>query len=714
MQRIRLTLAGAVQGTGFRPFVHHLATELGLAGWVRNTPAGIVIEVEGAAEALARFRQRMRHNHPPAAWIAHEEATLLPEAGLRGFEIVPSRGDEAPAAALLPDLATCPDCLAELRDPAARRHRYPFTNCTRCGPRYTIITALPYDRPNTTMRDFNLCPACAREYTNPTDRRFHAQPIACPACGPQLADTVENAASALAAGRIVALKGIGGYQLLVDARNEAAVARLRERKQREAKPFAVMAPSLDQARAVAHISDEEARLLQSAASPIVLLRIHNPAALAESVGSGSPWVGLMLPYSPLHHLLLEAFPHIVVATSGNLTGEPICVSNEEAHERLVSVADLFLDHNRPVARPCDDSVTRAGPGGVSLLRRARGYAPLPVWIGGTGAAPRVLATGGHLKNAVALHIGRQVVLSQHIGDLDSPESRAAMRRTIEDLEQLYLWTPELIACDLHPDYYSTLWAHEQGLPVREVQHHHAHVAACAAENGIEEPYLGVAWDGAGLGADGRIWGGEIFRVENGRFERVSHLLPFLLPGGDAAMKEGERPAAGLLHALGEPTRYSALFNRGLHCIETTSVGRLFDAVAFLSGIAPRNRYEGEAGLRMEAAALAETGERPYEMPLHDGVADWAPLVDQFRRAPSPRRFHATLARWVASVATQARVHTVALSGGCFQNDLLTRMTAAALKAEGLRVALHQRVPANDGGLALGQAVLATDPRYAPE
>jgi hydrogenase maturation protein HypF len=714
MPRIRLTLAGAVQGTGFRPFVHHLATSLALAGWVRNTPAGVVIELEGPADALAAFRTRLHSEKPPAAWIAHEEATNLPPGGLEGFVIAPSGTDEHASAAILPDLATCAECLAELRDPAARRHGYAFTNCTRCGPRYTIITALPYDRPNTTMSGFAMCTACSGEYTDPTDRRFHAQPIACPACGPCLTPGIGKAAAALRAGRILALKGIGGYQLLVDARDEQAVQQLRERKQREAKPFAVMAPSLEAARALAFISGEDERLLTSAAAPITLLRLRPGAPLAASVGQGSPWVGLMLPYSPLHHLLLEAFPYPVVATSGNRTGEPICVSNEEAESRLGGIADVFLHHDRPIARPCDDSVARAGPAGVTLLRRARGYAPLPVWIGAANSAPRVLAVGGHLKNTVALHLGSQVVLSQHIGDLDTPEARDAFEATIAELQRLYRVTPELIACDLHPEYTSTLWARAQGPPVRAIQHHHAHAAACAAENGLTEPYLAAVWDGTGLGTDGRIWGGEFFLAENGRFHRIAHLRPFLLPGGDAAMKECERPAAGLLNALGVESRFTPLLTRSLQCVETTSIGRLFDALAWMSAIAPRNRYEGEAGLMMEAAALRESDERPYPFPMRDGAADFAPLVEQFRRAPSPRRFHATLAQWIVDVARLAGVRTVALSGGCFQNDLLTRMSCAALTSAGFRAALHQRVPANDGGLALGQAVLAADDRYAPE
>jgi hydrogenase maturation protein HypF len=423
MPRIRLTLTGAVQGTGFRPFVHHLAAGMELAGWVRNTPAGVVIEVEGPS--AEEFRGRLCAGCPPAAWIAQLEVTRLPPAGLAGFMILDSENEAEPSAAILPDLATCPECLAEIHDPRARRFRYPFTNCTRCGPRFTIVKSIPYDRPGTTMQGFALCADCAAEYRDPVDRRFHAQPIACPACGPRLSEPLERASEALKSGQIVALKGIGGYQLLVDARNEGAVSRLRERKSREAKPFAVLAPDIEAARALAEISGEEAGLLESAAAPIVLLRARPDSGLAASVNQGSPWVGVMLPCSPLHHLLLDHFPHPVVATSGNRAGEPICITEVESEGRLSGIADVFLHHDRPIARPCDDSVVRAGPGGVSLLRRARGYAPLPVWIGGNGLKSCVLAVGGHLKNTVALHLGRQVVLSPHIGDLDTPEARDA-------------------------------------------------------------------------------------------------------------------------------------------------------------------------------------------------------------------------------------------------------------------------------------------------
>ncbi|MBA3973672.1 MAG: carbamoyltransferase HypF [Candidatus Solibacter sp.] len=699
-KRLRISLAGALQGVGFRPFVHNLAVSMGLAGWVRNTSSGALIEIEGAAVDLDEFRRRMRAQLPPAAMILAEEFSWLAPSGAAGFEIQASEPDELKTAALLPDLATCPDCLREMRTTGERRFGYAFTNCTRCGPRYTIIEAIPYDRPNTTMAGFELCPACRAEYGDPQDRRFHAQPVACPACGPRLSGSVGPAAALLGEGGILALKGIGGYQLLCDARDEAAVVRLRERKLREWKPFAVMMPSMDELRRHARVSDEEAALLASAAAPIVLLEAMAGTGLAPAVRRGSPWLGAMLPYSPLHHLLMEAFPHPLVCTSGNLSDEPIAIANDEAHARLGAVADAFLDHDRPVARPCDDSVARITAGRTTLLRRARGYAPLPVWTG--RAMPKVLALGGHLKSTVALAVGRQVVVSQHIGDLDSPESRDAFVRTIEDLCRLYGFKPDLAACDLHPDYFSTVHAGSFGCEVVRIQHHHAHAASCIAENGLQGAVLAVTWDGTGLGTDATIWGGEMFLSECGRFERVAHLRPFLLAGGDAAMKDCSRPASGILHGLGRPSAHGELIEKRLNCVETTSIGRFFDALAYLGGLTERNRFEGEAGLLMEAEAMREDGSRMVPMP----GGDWRELAGAFIGKPSARMLHESLAGWIVETALETGVKQVALSGGCFQNALLVTLAVSGLETRGIRVATHQRVPANDGGIALGQAVLA--------
>ena len=707
-KRLRISLAGALQGVGFRPFVHNLAVSMGIAGWVRNTGSGALIEAEGEETRINEFRRRLKAELPPAAMILAEEFSWLAQSGVAGFEIQASEPNELITAAMLPDLGTCPECLKEMRTRGERRHGYAFTNCTRCGPRYTIIEAIPYDRPNTTMAGFELCASCRAEYENPRDRRFHAQPIACPVCGPKLSGSIESAAAVLSDGGIVALKGIGGYQLLCDARDEGAVARLRERKLREWKPFAVMMPSMEELRRHARVSEEEESLLGSAVAPIVLLEAIDGADLAPAVRPGSPWLGAMLPYSPLHHLLMEAFPHPVVCTSGNLSDEPIAISDAEAHQRLGAVADTFLEHDRPVARPCDDSVARITAGRTTLLRRARGYAPMPVWTG--RAMPRVLALGGHLKSTVALAVGRQVVVSQHIGDLDSPESRDAFVRTIDDLCRLYGFKPDLVACDLHPDYFSSVHASSFGCEVVRIQHHHAHAASCIAENGLEGTVLAVTWDGTGLGTDGTIWGGEMLLIEGGRFERVAHLRPFVLPGGDAAMKDCSRPASGILHGLGRPSAHSALIERRLNCVETTSVGRLFDALAHLGGFTERNRFEGEAGLLMEAAAMRENGGRAVRMP----GGDWRELAEKFIERPSARMLHESLVEWIRETAEEAGVRQVALSGGCFQNALLVTLAVQALERRGIRVATHQRVPANDGGISLGQAVLASRESYRAE
>ena len=729
-ERLRVSLAGAVQGVGFRPFVYRLATELQLHGWVLNSSAGLVVEVEGPRESLDIFQERLERDKPAAALVLAREAIWLEPVGLAGFEIRKSDAEAEKSAGLVPDLATCPACLAELRDSANRRFGYPFTNCTACGPRYTIVLDIPYDRPNTTMQSFRMCPECQREYTSPEDRRFHAQPNACPLCGPHLwietsaqekpqvvSGAGASACQALRAGRIVALKGIGGFQLLVDARNEDAVARLRLRKHREEKPFALLVPSLEVVRQIAHVSQAEEALLRSPAAPIVLLRPRAGAGIAPNVARFSPYLGCMLPYSPLHHLLMDECGFPVVATSGNRSDEPIAIDNLEATERLGGIADLFVMHDRPIARPCDDSVVRVARGRESVLRRARGYAPLPVRI--AHDLPPVLAVGGHLKNTVAIARGRQVYVSQHVGDLDTAEARAAFERAIEDLCRLYRFQPTVVACDLHPDYASTRWARDLGLPVIAVQHHQAHVASCAAENDLRGDYLGVGWDGTGFGLDGSIWGGEFFLVRGPVFERVAHLRPFRLPGGEKAIREGWRAAAGLLYeAFGadavENPVIRRMLERGVNSPLTTSVGRLFDAVACMAGVARVNRFEGQAAMQLERAIGSCVTRDCYPLSERDGVADWAPLIEavsaDVRNGTAidliSARFHNALAGWIVEVARRTGVGQVALSGGVFQNSYLVERTVAELESNGFRVATHQRVPANDGGIALGQAVIA--------
>jgi hydrogenase maturation protein HypF len=754
-QRLRITLRGAVQGVGFRPFVYRVATEMSLTGWVLNSSSGLVVEVEGAPDELRRFEQRLETERPKASVVTARESEWLPFQGFTEFEIHHSEVDSAKSVNVLPDLATCGDCRSELFDPSNRRYQYPFTNCTNCGPRYTIVVDIPYDRPNTTMHEFVLCPACREEYENPSDRRFHAQPNACPVCGPKLNGTIADVAAALRRGEIVALKGIGGFQLLVDARQPEAVARLRQRKHREEKPFALMMPSLEAAREYCEISPTEQELLESQAAPIVLMRPRTDTDIAWNVAHCSPYLGVMLPYSPLHHLLMRECPFPIIATSGNRSDEPIAIGNEEAATRLKDIADHFLMHNRPIVRACDDSVVRLTRGRAGILRRARGYAPLGIHMS-REVAP-VLAVGGHLKNTVAIGVGQNIFLSQHIGDLETLEARHAFERAIDDLCRLYSFTPEAVVCDLHPDYASTHWAEKAGLPIIRVQHHQAHVAACAAENNVEDPYLGISWDGTGYGLDGAIWGGEFFRVENHQYERVAHLRPFALPGGDAAVREGWRSAASLLFELekqkipglanptgpldklrassgapvveenekrgmphvspllrdlgGQNPRVQTMLERGINLIPTTSVGRLFDAVSSITGLAQQNRFEGQAAMLLENEIGALRIEEAY--PLLSG--DWGPLIVEVLRdtregVPIPQiaaRFHNALVNWVVEVAGQVALNHIVLSGGVFQNRYLTERTATTLESLGFVVHTHRQVPPNDGGIALGQVVMSS-------
>ena len=733
-QRLRITLRGAVQGVGFRPFVYRLATEMSLTGWVLNSSSGLVVEVEGTPEELRRFEQRIEAERPKASVVTARESAWLPAQGFTEFEIHHSDIDSVKSVNVLPDLATCTDCRNELFDPANRRFQYPFTNCTNCGPRYTIIVDIPYDRPNTTMREFMLCPACREEYENPANRRFHAQPNACPVCGPKLDGAIADTATALRRGEIVALKGIGGFQLLCDARQPAAVARLRQRKHREEKPFALMMPSLEMAREYCEMSSAEVELLESQAAPIVLLQPKSGTDIAWNVAHCSPYLGIMLPYSPLHHLLMRECPFPLIATSGNRSDEPIAIANDEAAIRLKDIADRFLMHNRPIVRSCDDSVVRLSRGRAGILRRARGYAPLGIRVS-RSVAP-VLAVGGHLKNTVAIGVGQDVFLSQHIGDLETLEARHAFERAIDDLCRLYSFKPEAVVCDLHPDYASTRWAEDSGLPVIRVQHHQAHVAACAAENHVGSPYLGVSWDGTGYGLDGAIWGGEFFRVENNQYERIAHLRPFNLPGGDAAVREGWRSAASLLFEVSGGTEYGDrlprlsgersstagqlqlgmtkqvrhMLERKVNAVPTTSVGRLFDAVASITGLAQQNRFEGQAAMLLENEIGRLRTEEAYPFSSGDWSSSISAVVEDQRTgipvSVIAARFHNALVNWIVEVAAHCGLKQVVLSGGVFQNRYLTERAAAMLEAKGFVVLTHRLVPPNDGGIALGQAVMA--------
>jgi hydrogenase maturation protein HypF len=730
-QRRRITLRGAVQGVGFRPFVYRLATELSLTGWVLNSSSGLVVEVEGPADDLTLFQQRLELERPKVSVITVRESSSIAVEGSARFEILASDNDSGKSVNVLPDLATCRECREELFDPANRRFEYPFTNCTNCGPRYTIVVDIPYDRPNTTMRDFTLCPECRTEYENPLNRRFHAQPNACPVCGPRLTGTIEDAVEALLQGKIVALKGVGGLQLLVDARQSDAVARLREHKHREEKPFALMMPSLEMAREYCEISPAEVQLLESQAAPIVLLQPKPGTGLAPNVAHRSPYLGVMLPYSPLHHLLMQECRFPLVATSGNRSDEPIAIDNEEAASRLGDIADHFLMHDRPIVRACDDSVVRLTRGRAGILRRARGYAPLGIRV--RNALPPVLAVGGHLKNTVAIGVGQDVFLSQHIGDLETVEALGAFEKAIADLCRLYSFKPEVVVCDLHPDYASTHWAERSGLPVIRVQHHQAHVAACAAENNVDGEYLGVSWDGTGYGLDGAIWGGEFFHVQGNQLERIAHLRQFGLPGGDVAVREGWRSAASLLFEVSGGTeggdsrprlsgdqsspagqlslsKVRTMLARKINVVPTTSVGRLFDAVASITGLADQNRFEGQAAMLLENEIGGLRTEEAYPLPR----GDWGPLIsavvaDQCAEVSVPMiaiKFHNALVNWIVEVAESTELKQVVLSGGVFQNRYLTERAAAKLESRGHEVSTHRQVPPNDGGIALGQAVMS--------
>jgi len=834
LHRLRVEIAGAVQGVGFRPFVYRLATELSLAGWVINDTRGVFIEAEGETVRLEQLLQRLPAEAPPNARITRIEHAWLPSAGYTRFEIRHSDHAGERQVIILPDLATCPDCLTELFDPANRRYRYPFINCTNCGPRFTIVEALPYDRPNTTMRNFALCPECQHEYTNPLDRRFHAQPNACAVCGPEAAfwaregererkgerekergrdwrleigdsqdagspplplsrsplheseAAIQKAADAIRRGEIVAVKGLGGFHLVVDARNGAAVEELRWRKQRPTKPLAVMARDLEQATTLCAVSPAAAGLLRSQAAPIVLLPRRVDAPVAAEVAPGNPDLGVMLAYTPLHHLLLADLGFPIVATSGNLTDEPVCTDEWEAMVRLGEIADAFLVHNRPIARHADDSVLWFVDGAPQFLRRARGYAPLPVQA--PQPLPTILGVGAHLKNTVALSIGAQVFLSQHIGDLETAPAYDAFQRVIADFLRLYEAQPIAIAHDLHPEYLSTKWAEERAgdwrlgdwrleigdrergkggegekgnspddtppisnlqSPVSPsspllipVQHHHAHLAACLADNGATGPALGLIWDGTGYGSDGTIWGGECLLGDAGDFTRAAHLRPFRLPGGEAAVREPRRVALALLWELyghevftwewlpsirsfadHERRLLASMLVKGVNAPITTSMGRLFDGVSALIGLHQRVTFEGEAAMALEhCAAPDEIAAYPFSInepliltslpsPL---LLDWKPLIEgilaDLRRHENTGviavRFHNTLVEMGTAVAQRIGQPQVALSGGCFQNRRLTETMTQRLRHNSFTVLLHRQTPPNDGCISLGQVMVA--------
>jgi hydrogenase maturation protein HypF len=749
--RLRLMIRGAVQGVGFRPYVHRLAESLDLSGFVRNIAAGVVIEVEGPSEVVEEFLRRLPIEIQKPARIVHIETTRMTPIGSCGFEIAESSAEGGRSALIMPDIATCADCLTELFDPKDRRFRYPFTNCTHCGPRFSIVESIPYDRPNTSMRRFKMCPECQAEYDDATDRRFHAQPNACPVCGPHLEfwdncgailathdSALTMAVDAIRTGRVVAIKGIGGFHLVVDAQNEISVRRLRIRKHREEKPLAIMMRDIDAVATVCEVSDAERRLLSSPAAPIVLLRRRIDkyhGGVASSIAPCNPNLGIMLPYSPLHHLLMDQLDIPIVATSGNRSDEPICTDEEEARERLVDIADFFLIHDRPIVRPVDDSVARIALGSEMILRRSRGYAPLPIVL--REESEPVLAVGAHLKNTVALANGSNIFISQHIGDLETPEAFCAFEHAADTLQCLYDGHPQVVACDLHPDYLSTQYARRINPRPFAVQHHHAHIAACMAEHQLTGEVLGICWDGTGYGPDGTIWGGEFLRATSEQFQRVAHLRTFSLPGGSRAVREPRCSAFGLLYktfgaasldmdelapmrsfAVGERRAMARMIKQQVNSPRTSSAGRLFDAVASLLDLRQTAQFEGQAAMEIEFLAGDIAGAKPYPFELCDGgntvQLDWRPMVRAIvheLRSGTPRghiaaRFHQTLIGMILAVAGRQGMKHVVLTGGCFQNMILLEGAAHRLQSAGYAVYWPQLVPPNDGGIALGQAVVA--------
>jgi hydrogenase maturation protein HypF len=754
--RTAVRVEGVVQGVGFRPFVYSLATGLGLGGVVGNDADGVFAEVEGSADAVAEFLTLLQQDAPPLARIDRVSTRSVALTGSACFTIVPSRAGAARRALVSADTATCADCLRELADPGDRRYRYPFINCTNCGPRFTIVRDVPYDRPHTTMSGFAMCAQCAAEYHDPADRRFHAQPVCCPACGPQLrlvdaagaprpaaaADPLAAAGALLRSGGVLAVKGLGGYHLVTDAGNVAATAALRARKHREDKPFAVMVADLAAARQLCAVDDAAAGLLTSARRPIVLLprlpqaeRTDGP--IAPAVAPGNRHLGLMLPYTPLHHLLLAAAACPLVATSGNVSDEPIAFRDADALARLAGVADAFLLHDRAIHIRTDDSVVRAVGGRPFVVRRSRGYVPEPVRV--KHAFPRhVLACGAELKNTFCLAKDRHAFVSHHIGDLENAEVLRSFTAGIEHFRRLFDIEPQVVAHDLHPDYLSTKYAVElAGVDLVGVQHHHAHIASCLADNGADGPVIGVAFDGTGYGTDGTIWGGEFLVADLAGFERAACLEPVPLPGGAAAIRQPWRMAAVYLAEAGPdalPGRLAvrdrnegqwpavlAMAERGINAPLTSSAGRLFDAVAALLGVRDEISYEGQAAIELEQ--LADPGERAaYSAGITAGTQQLRVRGADLVRAAADdlatgisgpvvaARFHNGVAAAIIAVCCRLREETglevVALSGGVFQNLLLTSRVSAGLAEAGFRVLLHRQVPCNDGGISLGQAVVA--------
>lgn len=748
---LRLAVNGIVQGVGFRPFIYQLAHQYGLKGGVANTSSGVTICIEGSEKKVRAFIHDLTEKSPPLAHISEISTSYEPAGGYEKFTIQASQRQPSRWALISPDTAICNDCLRDLFDPKDRRYKYPFVNCTNCGPRYTIIDNIPYDRPNTSMKHFVMCQECRKEYDDPTNRRFHAQPNACAVCGPSVAlydsrgtrvlarDSIEKTAGFLKEGYIVAIKGLGGFHLAVDAENNNAVIRLRQRKQREEKPLALMSHDLGQVRRYAHIQPDEEALLTSPQRPVVLLKKRGSNPLSPEISPRNKHFGVMLPYTPLHYLILNYHFTALVITSGNMSDEPIAVDNEEAFERLGSIADYFLVHNREIYLRSDDSVVRRVDGAPRFIRRSRGYVPTPVFL--KQELPQILACGAELKNTVCLTKGKNAFLSQHIGDLEDLETYRFFELTVRHMKRILDIDPQIVACDIHPDYLSTRYAQEQKGEKIVVQHHHAHIVSCMAENGLDGPVLGLSFDGTGYGTDGSVWGGEVLLAEKHQFTRAAHLAYLPMPGGAAVIREPWRMAISYLYYTFGEALYDLelplfrnreiekektrivleMISKGINSPQTSSLGRLFDGIGSILGIRNKVTYEGQAAVELEMAIRKETeqyydyewqrGKDSYDVPLHPIIRGVVRDMEKgLQVSDISGKFHTTLIRLFSDLCAILRQETgldrVVLSGGVFQNAILLTGLRKALEENRFQVFTHCLVPCNDGGISLGQAVVA--------
>jgi hydrogenase maturation protein HypF len=758
ISRIYIVVKGAVQGVGFRPFIYNLAIKMNLKGYVLNSSSGVYIEAEQEKKYLDEFLLKIEKEKPALAVITGLEFSFLDATGYTDFQIKKSENNDDISALILPDIAVCDECKKELFDPSDRRYRYPFINCTNCGPRFSIVESLPYDRANTSMKDFIMCDRCREEYENPGDRRFHAQPIACPDCGPQIElwdskgqviaakdKALKLTAGKIKGGKIIALKGLGGFQLIADASNEATISLLRERKHREEKPFALMFPDIESVKKICTVSLFEERLLKSPESPVVLLKRESfeksDEWISDLIAPHNPYLGVMLPYTPLHLLLMDEFKQPVVATSGNISEEPMCIDNDEALENLNKIADYFLVHNRPIVRHVDDSIAKIILDKEMITRRARGYAPFPVKIKNQKSEDYILAVGGHLKNTIALKVKDNVFVSQHIGDLSTAKAFKTFTKVINDLQELYNVKPNRIVADKHPEYLSTKFARSTFIPFSDVQHHFTHVAACRGENQITGKTLGISWDGTGYGEDNTIWGGEFFISDENHYSHFAQMKKFPLPGGITAIREPRRSALGVLYSIcgdrifedkkdlivklfseSEISILRQMLNKNLNSVFTSSAGRLFDAAASLLNLCHFNNYEGQAAMILEFSAIAGPEDYyPFEInPENIFVIDWYPVIKSLLADKSNNlssgiisgKFHNTLAQIILAAAKIAGEEKIVLSGGCFQNTLLLEKSVKLLEKDGFKVYWHQRIPPNDGGISLGQ-VIASEIKSVP-